>query len=186
MPEVELNGFAPASPSHRRRHSPARWAAATGRRSSACLGAFEQHADFIPDERMQLAGWILISRLPRSRRPAIRNAAISRAILAAWPNPVRLTIDEIGQIAIWRQSAPPPANGHAPFPSPPDIEQALRVVEAVGMGRESALADEIAFLTADSAASSETRALKLHLDANQTHFEAVADAMRSFGRPSPA
>ena len=51
------------------------------------------------------------------------------------------------------------------------------------MAREIALFDEIAAL-ANEAGSVDLRVLKERIEANQVHFETVAEALRSFGKGS--
>jgi hypothetical protein len=92
-----------------------------------------------------------------------------------------LTIDGDGKIAIWRHPAAPLANARAPFPAGADIAFALRVVEAVGMARGTILSDEIALRTSDSVSNVAVHAMNDQLQADQIHFEAVAEAIRSFG-----
>ena len=129
---------------------------------------------------MQLAGWILVGRATRCRSKVDRRRKIGDAILEAWPDCVRLTLDDAGAIAIWRQPAAGCPDPRAPFPTPPDIAHALRVIEAVGMGRGVMLTDELARLNSAADSFHQAGAIAAALDADQVHFESVAEAMRTF------
>lgn len=180
-PDHEIAGRVPARPPRQGEVTRTGPRSAAGGRPPALPAGLEEQADCIPDERMRLAGWILVGRSACSRGKAAIKEAIDRAILASWPDCVRLTIGTAGGLAIWRQPGALIASARAPFPVSPDIEHALRVIEAVGMGRGTILADEIARQHLDPSSSGRIRVLKAQLDADQLHFEAVAEAIRSFG-----
>jgi hypothetical protein len=57
-------------PSRPRATGRTEYRAASGAQTRPAPGAFLDHADFIPDDRMRLAGWTLVGRTARSRNKA--------------------------------------------------------------------------------------------------------------------
>lgn len=144
-------------------------------------------ADAVPPDIMQAAGWSFLAtfRFAGVETPdvAALGASIDKAILAVWPDTVRMTCDQQAEsLSLWRHPKPLPLT-EEPFPSRLDVDHALRVLHAVGIARGARLSDERTSAIAHGDPEPEIVRLTDALNGEQALFEHLADLLGRYPEP---
>ncbi len=151
------------------------------------LCALGRPADAVPPAIMQAAGWSFLATFQfagvESPDVGALGEAIDKAILAVWPETVRLTFDRKAEsLSLWRNPNPLPVT-EEPFPSRLDVDHALRVLHAVGIARASRLSDERAVAVARHAAEPVIARITDMLNGEQALFEHLAEILGRYPEP---